>query len=59
MERLKLFGDHITVADIALYACTHVAAEGGLDLHGYPAVQSRVERVSARPGHLSMAEACC
>lgn len=52
-------GGHFTVADIALYAYTHVAAEGGLDLHRYPAVQSWVERVSARPGHLSMAEACC
>jgi len=52
-------GDYFTVADIALYAYTHVAAEGGIDLLGYPAVLSWIERVAVQPGHLTMAEACC
>jgi len=51
-------GDQFTVADIALYAYTHLAPEGGFDLHGYPEVVSWLERVFTRPGHLTMAEAC-
>jgi glutathione S-transferase len=51
-------GDDLTIADLALYAYTHVAAEGGFKLHGYPAVLSWLERVASQPGHLPMAEAC-
>jgi glutathione S-transferase len=41
-----------TVADIALYAYTHVADEGGFDLAPYPAVRAWLDRVRAQPGHV-------
>jgi glutathione S-transferase len=44
-----------TIADIALYAYTHVAHEGGFDLSGYPAVLAWLARVAARPGHVPAA----
>ncbi|MDH3647473.1 MAG: glutathione S-transferase family protein [Gammaproteobacteria bacterium] len=45
-------GDHVSIADIALYAYTHVADQGGFDLAPYPAVRSWLARVSDRPGHI-------
>ena len=45
-------GGRYTVADIALYAYTHVAHEGGFDLAGYPAVRAWMGRVAAQPGHI-------
>jgi glutathione S-transferase len=45
-------GDALTLADIALYAYTHVAHEGGFDLSGYPALGRWLERVAAEPGHI-------
>ena len=45
-------GDRYTIADIALYAYTHVAHEGGFDLEGFPAVRAWLERVAAQPGHV-------
>ena len=47
-------GDAMTVADIALYAYTHVADEGGFDLGRYPAVTDWLGRVAAEPGHVPM-----
>jgi glutathione S-transferase len=41
-----------TLADIALYAYTHVAHEGGFDMSGYPAIAGWVERVASQPGHV-------
>src|SRR5262245_11532650 len=38
-----------TIADIALYAYTHVAHEGGFDLAGYPGVRAWLERVREQP----------
>jgi glutathione S-transferase len=46
--------DRLTLADIALYAYTHVAEEGGFELSRYPHVQSWLGRVSAEPGHATM-----
>ncbi|MGZ4200781.1 MAG: glutathione S-transferase family protein [Thermoleophilaceae bacterium] len=43
-----------TIADIALYAYTHVAGEGGFDLSGYPAIGAWLERVAAQPGHVTI-----
>jgi len=40
-----------TIADIALYAYTHVAEEGGFDLRPYGAVRAWLTRVAAQPGH--------
>jgi glutathione S-transferase len=45
-------GDGPTIADIALYAYTHVADEGGFSLDAYPAIRSWLDRVAARPGHV-------
>jgi glutathione S-transferase len=45
-------GESTTLADIALYAYTHVAEEGGFDLEGYPAVRAWLDRVAAQPGHI-------
>jgi glutathione S-transferase len=49
-----LVGDSLTIADIALYAYTHVAHEGGFELDRYPAVQAWLDRVSAEPGHVAI-----
>jgi glutathione S-transferase len=45
-------GDTLTLADIALYAYTHVADEGGFDLGKYPAIRAWLDRVAAEPGHV-------
>ena len=47
-------GGSMTIADIALYAYTHAAEEGGFDLARYPAVGDWLERVAAQPGHVAM-----
>ena len=47
-----LVGDHYTIADIALYAYTHVADEGGFDLAAYPGVLAWLQRVAALPGYV-------
>jgi len=52
-------GSSYSVADIALYAYTHTAEDGGFDLAAYPAVLSWRNRMARQPGHLSMEEACC
>ena len=41
-----------TIADIALYAYTHVADEGPFSLEPYPAVRRWLARVAAQPGHV-------
>jgi len=50
--RRFLVGERVSLADIALYAYTHVAGEGGFELTPYPAVRGWLERVSAMPGHV-------
>jgi glutathione S-transferase len=47
-----LVGDGMTIADISLYAYTHVAHEGGFDLGRYPAILSWLARVAGQPGHV-------
>jgi glutathione S-transferase len=47
-----LVGDAMTLADIALYAYTHVAHEGGFELDRYPAIGVWLERVASEPGHV-------
>lgn len=44
-----------TIADIALFAYTQVAPEGGFDLEPYPAVRAWLDRVRAQPDHIPMA----
>ncbi len=49
-----LVADRYTIADIALYAYTHVAGEGGFDLSEYPAIRSWLARVVGQPRHVSI-----
>jgi glutathione S-transferase len=51
-ERAFLVADRYTIADIALYAYTHVAGEGGFDLSGYAAIRAWLDRVAAQSGHM-------
>lgn len=41
-----------SIVDIALYACTHVAHEGGFDLGRFSAVRAWLQRVAAQPGRI-------
>jgi len=45
-----------TIADIALFAYTHVAPEGGFELEGYPRVRDWLARVAAQPGHIPITQ---
>jgi glutathione S-transferase len=54
--RRFLVADRYSLADIALYAYTHVAAEGGFSLDGYPAVRQWLTRVEAQPGYAPITE---
>ncbi|MHA1190058.1 MAG: glutathione S-transferase family protein [Alphaproteobacteria bacterium] len=49
-----LAGGAMSVADIALYAYTHMAGEGGFDLTPYPGISAWIARISATPGHVSI-----
>ena len=48
--RTFLVAERFTIADIALYAYTHVAHEGGFDLSAYPAIRRWLERIAAEDG---------
>jgi glutathione S-transferase len=48
--------DRYSIADIALYAYTHVAAEGGFDLTPFPAVRAWLDRVSDQPRHVPITQ---
>ncbi|WP_009629927.1 glutathione S-transferase family protein [Synechocystis sp. PCC 7509] len=47
-------GEQYTIADIGLFAYTHVAHEGNFDLTGFPAIQSWIKRVESQPLHISI-----
>ncbi len=49
-----LVGDRYTIADIALYAYTHVADEGGFDLSQFPAIQAWLTRVQSQPNYVGI-----
>jgi glutathione S-transferase len=51
-EHEFLVGEGYSIADISLYAYTHVADEGEFDLFGYPATRAWLRRVAAQPGHV-------
>lgn len=53
-DRDFLVGERLSLADVALYAYTHVAESGGFRLGEYPAVQAWLARVAAAPGYLPM-----
>ena len=61
---LKIMEDHLvktdffvgdySIADIALFAYTHVSHEGGFPLDDFPKIRAWIERVKAQPGFVSM-----
>jgi glutathione S-transferase len=55
-NRTYLVGERYTIADISLYAYTHVAHEGGFDLEAYPLIRAWLDRVAERPGHIRIDE---
>jgi glutathione S-transferase len=54
--RAFFVGDRYSIADIALYAYTHVAHEGGFDLTPHPHVRAWLDRVRTQPGHVPISE---
>jgi glutathione S-transferase len=49
-----LAGDAFSIADIALYAYTHVADQAGFDLATYPGIQNWLERIANLPDHVPL-----
>lgn len=49
-----LVGDQLSVADLSLYAYTHVAPEGGFELTNYPAIRAWLSRVESTPRYCAM-----
>jgi len=55
-SRTYFVGEQYSIADIALYAYTHVAEEGTFDLARFPAIRTWLARVRSQPGYVSMGE---
>ena len=55
-DRAFFVGEQYSIADISLYAYTHVAPEGGFDLAPYPSVVRWIARCEAQPGYISIHE---
>jgi len=51
-SRSYFVNERYSIADIALYAYTHVAPQGGIELTGYPNVLAWIGRVAAQPRHI-------
>ena len=49
-------GNQYSIADIALYAYTHVAHEGNFDLSPYPAVNGWLKLVAKQPKHIAITD---
>ncbi|MXW22613.1 MAG: glutathione S-transferase family protein [Candidatus Dadabacteria bacterium] len=55
-SHIFLVAETFSIADIALYAYTHVAEEGGFALDEYPAIRAWIKRVENVPGFVAMGE---
>ncbi len=55
-DRKFFVGERYTIADIGLFAYTHVADEGGFDLTRFPAIRAWLERVQAQPQHIPITQ---
>ncbi|MCM0588987.1 MAG: glutathione S-transferase family protein [Gloeotrichia echinulata IR180] len=55
-SRKFFVAERYTIADIALFAYTHVADEGGFDLRQFPDIQAWIERVKAQPAYISITQ---
>jgi glutathione S-transferase len=53
-RRTFFVGERYSLADISLYAYTHVAGEGGFDLKRFPAIRAWLDRVASQPGHVTI-----
>lgn len=53
-SRTFFVGERYTIADIALFAYTHVAFEGGFNLTNFSAINNWLERVKSQPLHISI-----
>jgi len=57
LQKYRFFvGDRYTIADIGLFAYTHVADEGGFNLSQFPAIQSWLERVTVQLRHIPITQ---
>jgi len=57
LEKADWFtGGQYSIADIALYAYTHVAGDGGFDLARYPAITAWMKRIEAQPNYIPLSE---
>ena len=54
--RQYFVAERYSIADIALYAYTHVAPDGGLELEPYPKVRAWLSRVADQPGYVRLLE---
>ena len=57
LQQTHMTGADYTIADMALFAYTHVADEGGFSLDEYPAIRAWIERIRARPNFVPMRSA--
>jgi len=48
--------DYYSIADISLYAYTHVAAEGGFEMDRYPQIQLWLDRIREQPRHIRITD---
>lgn len=55
-KRTFFASEHYTIADIALYAYTHVAHEGGFDLSCFESINIWLERIRVQPGHIPITQ---
>ena len=55
-NRSYLVGDVYSIADIALYAYTHVADEGGFDLSGFRYIRAWLQRVKSQDRHIPITQ---
>jgi glutathione S-transferase len=55
-DREWLVADHYSLADVALYAYTHVAPDAGLDLEAYPSIRAWIARVESQAGWAPITE---
>ena len=53
-DRHFLVAERCSIADISLFAYTHVAHEGGFDLSAYPSINAWIARIKSLPGYVAM-----
>jgi len=53
-QRSFLVDDSCSIADISLFAYTHVAGEGGFDMSAFPSIQAWISKIQQLPGYLAM-----